>query len=69
MDKIFIRFSSKLFGQIEGIRMGINSAPLAADLFLFCCKRNFMLSLSHQNQADVIEAFNSTSRCRRLASY
>ena len=31
-------------------------------LFLFCYERNFMKSLSRENQADIIEAFNSTSR-------
>ena len=30
--------------------------------FLFCYERDFMLSLSDNNQADIIEAFNSTSR-------
>ena len=42
--------------------MGTNSAPLVADLFLYCYERDFMDSLNHDNQADVIEAFNSTSR-------
>ena len=28
----------------------------------FCYKRDFVLSLSDNNQADVVEAFNSTSR-------
>ena len=41
--------------------MGTNCAPLVADLFLFCYERDFMLSLSDNNQTDVIEAFNSTS--------
>ena len=36
--------------------------PLVADLFLFCYKRDFMLSLSDNNQNDIIEAFNYTSR-------
>ena len=40
--------------------MGTNCAPLVADLFLFCYEREFMLSLSEDNQSDVIEAFNST---------
>ena len=35
---------------------------LVADLFLFCYERDFMLSLSDNNQTDIIEAFNSTSR-------
>ena len=39
-----------------------NCAPLVADLFLFCYKRDFMKSLSRENQADITEAFNSTSR-------
>ena len=42
--------------------MGINCAPLVAELFLFCYERDFMKSLSRENQADIIEAFNSTSR-------
>ena len=42
--------------------MGTNSAPLIADLFLFCYEKDLMLSLSQDNQSDVIEAFNSTSR-------
>ena len=59
---IFIRFGSKLYRQIVGIPMGTNCAPLVADLFLFCYERDFMLSLSDNNQTDIIEAFNSTSR-------
>ena len=62
LDKIFIRFGSKLYRQIVGIPMGTNCAPLVADLFLFCYERDFMLSLSDNNQNDIIEAFNSTSR-------
>ena len=62
LDNIFMRFGSKLFRQIVGIPMGTNCAPLVADLFLFCYERDFMLSLSDNNQTDIIEAFNSTSR-------
>ena len=42
--------------------MGTNCAPLVADLFLFCYERDFMKSLSDDKQADVIDAFNTTSR-------
>ena len=42
--------------------MGTHCAPLVADLFLFCYERDFMTSLSDDNQADIIETFNSTSR-------
>ena len=62
LDNVFIRFGSKLYRQIVGIPMGTNCAPLVADLFLFCYERDFILSLSDNNQADIIEAFNSTSR-------
>ena len=51
-----------IYRQIEGIPMGTNCAPLVADLFLFCYERDFMLSLSDDNQSGVIQAFNSTSR-------
>ena len=60
MDNIFIRFRNKLYRQTIGIPMGLNCAPLVADLFLFCYERDFMKSLSRENQADIIEAFNST---------
>ena len=62
LDNIYIRFGSKLYRQIVGIPMGTNCAPLVADLFLVCYERDFMLSLSEDNQSGVIEAFNSTSR-------
>ena len=62
LDNIYIRFGTKLYRQIVGIPMGTNCAPLVADLFLYCYERDFMGSLNHDNQADVIEAFNSTSR-------
>ena len=42
--------------------MGTNCAPLVADLFLFCYERDFIMSLSVDKQADVIVAFNTTSR-------
>ena len=56
MDNIFIRFGSKLYRQIVCIPMGTNCAPLVADLVLFCYERDFMLSLSDNNQTDIIEA-------------
>ena len=62
LDNIYIRFGAKLYRQIVGIPMGTNCAPLVADLFLFCYERDFMKYLSSDNQADVIKAFNPTSR-------
>ena len=42
--------------------MGTNCATLVADLFLFCFERDFMIFLSDDRQADIIDAFNATSR-------
>ena len=55
-------FGTKLYRQIVGIPMCTNCAPLVADMFLFYCERDFMKNLSSDNQADVIKAFNLTSR-------
>ena len=58
LDNIYIRFGR----QIVVIPMGTNCALLVADLFLFCYERDFMTSLPDIKQAEIIEAFKSTSR-------
>ena len=63
LDNILIRFDTKLYRQVVvGIPMGTNYALLVAHLFLFCCERDFMMSLSDDKQASIISAFNTTSR-------
>ena len=42
--------------------MGTNCAPLVANFVLFCYERDNMMSFSDDKQADVIDAFNTTSR-------
>ena len=42
--------------------MGTNCAPLVADLIQFCYERDFLMSLSDDKQADVIDALNNTPR-------
>ena len=42
--------------------MGTNCAPLVADLILFCNERDSIMSLSDTKQADIIDAFTTTSR-------
>ena len=59
---MLIQFGTKLYRQVVGIPMGTNCAPLDADLFLFCYERDFMMYLSDDKQADVIDALNTTSR-------
>ena len=41
--------------------MGTICAPPVANLFLFCYERDFMMSLSDDKQADIIDAFHTTS--------
>ena len=64
LDNIFSQFGTQLYRQVVvvGIPIGTNCAPLVADLFLFCYERDFMMSLSDDKQADVIDVFNTTSR-------
>ena len=62
LDNIYVRFGTKLYRQIVAILMDTNCAPLVADLFLFCYERDFMTSLSDVKEAEIIEAFKSTSR-------
>ena len=62
LDNIFIRFGSKLYRQIVGIPMVLIWLLLLQILFVFCYERDVMLSLSDNNQSDIIEAFNPTSR-------
>ena len=50
-----------LYKQIVGIPMSTDCASIVDYLFLFCYERDFMISLSDDNQADISEAFNSTS--------
>ena len=62
LDSICIQFGTKLYRQVVRIPMDTYCAPLVAELFLFWYEGDFMMSLSDDNQADVIDAFNTTSR-------
>ena len=62
LENVFIRFGSKIYRKIVGIPMGTNYAPLVAELVLLCYERDFVLTLSANNQTDIIEAFVTTSR-------
>ena len=57
LDNILIRFGNKLYRHAARIPMGIYCAPPVCGLFLFCYERDFMVSLSHDNQAYTINAF------------
>ena len=62
LDSIFIQCGINLYRQVVGIPMDTNWASPVADLFLFCYENDFMMSLSDHKQADIIDAFNTTSR-------
>ena len=54
IDDIFIRFGAKLNRQIVGIPMCTNCASLIADLLLFRCERDFMVSLFYNREAEIV---------------
>ena len=49
-------------GKLLVFRWELTALLLLQICFFFCYERDFMKSLSRENQADIIEAFNSTSR-------
>ena len=51
-----------VYQQIVGIPMGINCAPLIADLFLYCYERDFMSGIHKSKRLDHIDMLNDTSR-------
>ena len=52
----------KLCRQIVGIPVGTDCALFVTYLLLSCYERDFMLSLSDENQEEMNDALNSTSR-------
>ena len=42
--------------------MGTTCVPYIADLFLFCYERDYMADLSYNEEAEIIQGFNLTSR-------
>ena len=56
-----IGFGTRLCGQIVGVPVGADCAPLSAGLFLYCYEGDFVDSLDRQ--ADVVGAFGSNSGC------
>ena len=61
LDNIFGRFGTKLYRQVVGIPLSTKCALLVADLFLSCYERDFRMYISDDKQADIIDAFNSSS--------
>ena len=61
MENIYVQFDGIVYQQIVGIPIGTNSAPLIADLFLYCFERDLMSNLQKSARFDLIDKFNDTS--------
>ena len=61
IDNIFVRFGGKVFRQVIGIRMGTNSAPLLADLFLHTYEYEFIIKTMKGDITRELQ-FNKTFR-------
>ena len=61
MENIYVQFGDMVYQQIVGIPMGTNCAPLIADLFLYCYKRDFMSNLQKSKRFDIIDKIIDTS--------
>ena len=61
MDNILLDLELNFIGKLLVFRWEL-IFPSCRRLFLFCYERDFIKSLSRENQADIVEAFTSTSR-------
>ena len=50
---MYVQFDGMVYQQIVGVPMGINCAPLIADLFLYCYERDFMSDLQKSKRFDL----------------
>ena len=58
IDNIFVQLGECLFGQIIGIPMGTNCAPLLADLFLYSYKNEFLDHMIRSGHGRFARSFN-----------
>ena len=58
VDNILVVFGGKVFQQIVGIPMGINCAPLLADIFLYSYEAEFIQSLLSTGKKILAPQFN-----------
>ena len=61
-DNIFVVFAGKVFQQIIDIPMGMNCAPLLADMFLYPYEAEFIQSLLSTGRKRLASQFNFTYR-------
>ena len=58
VDNIYVRFGGQLFQQMIGIPVGINCAPLLADLFLYSYESEFLDKLVKEGKRKLARKFN-----------
>ena len=58
VDNIYVRFGLQLFQQMVGIPMGINCAPLLADLFLYFYDNEILGKLIKEGKRKLARKFN-----------
>ena len=58
IDNIFVQFGGRLFRQVIGIPMGINCAPLLADLFLYSYENEFLDNMIRSGHRRLARLFN-----------
>ena len=62
LNNIYIRFGTNLYRQVVGIPMGIIVHPWLLIYSCYVMRGGLMMSLSDDKQADIIDAFNTSSR-------
>ena len=62
IDNICVSFGGTLFQQVVGIQMGMNCAPLLANLFLYSYESEFLQKLVKDKKIHEARAFNFTYR-------
>jgi hypothetical protein len=61
IDNMYVVVGGQVFQQSVGIPMGMNGAPLLADLFFFYSyEAEFIQKLLHEKKKILVVAFNST---------
>ena len=63
VEGMCMQFDGMVCRQVVGIPVGASCAPLVADLFLYCCERDFVSDLRGSKRFDLIDVFNDASRC------
>ena len=64
IDNIFVFLGGRIFQQTVAIPMGINCAPLLADLFLYSYEADFIQGPLKKNEKKLARSFNFTFRYR-----